>query len=235
MVDPAAVEISNRFSKALNMKHTITLFFALAGAFAQAGLVFESNRVEQHAGFLDERAEAVFRFTNEGDAAVTIQRLQSTCGCTVPQLDKRVYAPGESGEIKAMFTFGARLGTQHKRVTVITDDRARPVHQLDFVTHIPQWADIQPKLLRWTLEQVPEPKEVRVRVTSPERVELAAPEGERNHFTIEAVPGGTDEQVFLVAPKSTATRVTERLMFSLTVTEDGERRTRDLAIHCLVR
>jgi hypothetical protein len=217
------------------MRILIALFWLTAAALAQAGLVFESTRIEQQAGFLDERSEAVFRFTNEGDAELTIERLQSSCGCTVPQLEKRTYAPGESGEIKALFTFGARLGTQQKRVTVITNEAGRSVHNLEFITHIPVWADIQPKLVRWTVGQEPVPQEVRVRIADPDRVELAPPQGASSRFTIEAVDGGPGERVFRIIPKGTDQRVTERVVFSLIAHEGDAQRTRDLAIHCLVR
>jgi len=38
-----------------------------------------------------------FRFTNAGRADLKITRIKKTCGCTVAELAKQDYAPGESG------------------------------------------------------------------------------------------------------------------------------------------
>jgi hypothetical protein len=40
-----------------------------------------------------------FRFRNAGSAPLKIEGIQSTCRCTVPELDKTEYAPGEQGFI----------------------------------------------------------------------------------------------------------------------------------------
>jgi hypothetical protein len=43
-------------------------------------------------------------FTNTGRASLKITKIKTTCGCTVTQLEKREYAPGESGTIKVTYT-----------------------------------------------------------------------------------------------------------------------------------
>ena len=42
-----------------------------------------------------------------GDEMLKITGVKATCGCTVVQLDKRDYAPGESGVIKVTYTAGS--------------------------------------------------------------------------------------------------------------------------------
>lgn len=201
----------------------------------QAGLVFEETDITIEAGLLDSKVEPVFRFTNEGTKPVVVLDLKSSCGCTVPQLEKKTYAPGESGEIRAVFTFGGRIGLQRKRVTVMTNDPQTPVHQLVFATTIPQWAEVEPKILRWTLEGEPEPREVRLRIHDPERVSVAGDGKDAQHFEMTRKDGGPGEWVFSIVPKDTSARVTERISFTLTATDGEREETRQLAFHCLVR
>ena len=59
----------------------------------------------------DKRPET-FAFRNIGDDPVTIMRVTSSCGCTTPRLDKRTYAPSESGAITARFEIGQRSITR---------------------------------------------------------------------------------------------------------------------------
>ena len=47
-----------------------------------------------------------FRFTNTGRGLLKIGKISRTCGCTVFQLDKKEYAPNETGTIKVIYTSG---------------------------------------------------------------------------------------------------------------------------------
>ena len=53
---------------------------------------------------LDKVVAAKFRFTNVGTTSVKITDLHPSCGCTTAYLEKKEYAPGESGEIEASFS-----------------------------------------------------------------------------------------------------------------------------------
>lgn len=63
-----------------------------------------------------------FEFTNTGDELLEIKNTQSTCGCTVAQLTKKEYKPGESGSIKVTFTASTVTGPVTKQVYVISND-----------------------------------------------------------------------------------------------------------------
>ena len=47
-----------------------------------------------------------FSFTNTGGGLLKIGNISRTCGCTVFQLDKKQYAPNETGVIKVIYTAG---------------------------------------------------------------------------------------------------------------------------------
>jgi len=57
-----------------------------------------------------------FRFTNTGRGLLKIGKISRTCGCTVFQLDKKEYAPGETGTIKVIYTAGKSTATTQKSI-----------------------------------------------------------------------------------------------------------------------
>jgi hypothetical protein len=56
-----------------------------------------------------------FSFTNTGRSLLKIGNISRTCGCTVFQLDKKEYAPNETGVIKVSYTAGKSTGTKKLR------------------------------------------------------------------------------------------------------------------------
>jgi len=71
----------------------------------------------------NKKYDCEFKFKNVGNATLKITRIQSTCGCTVPQLKKKSYAPGESGTIKVTFRTPTRQGKTSKRLFILSNDK----------------------------------------------------------------------------------------------------------------
>ena len=59
-----------------------------------------------------------FRFKNTGSKPLVISNVSASCGCTVPEIPKKPFAPGETGVIKASFNSTGKVGTQSKQVSV---------------------------------------------------------------------------------------------------------------------
>jgi len=74
--------------------------------------------------------EHAFAFRNTGDAPITIQRVGSSCGCTVATPSTRVIHPGKSGEIQASFDSSDFRGPVSKEVFVYTVDPQKPSQTL---------------------------------------------------------------------------------------------------------
>ena len=70
-------------------------------------------------GMIDDtsRKSHTFSFTNTTDQPLSI-RARGSCGCTVPQLTKTSYLPGESGEITVEFNPAGRRGLQTQHVNI---------------------------------------------------------------------------------------------------------------------
>lgn len=67
-----------------------------------------------------------FAFTNLGDSAIVINRVRSTCGCTVPAWPREPIEPGVSGEITVKYNT-AQTGTFMKSVYVYSSAANSPV------------------------------------------------------------------------------------------------------------
>ena len=62
-----------------------------------------------------------FRFTNVGDAPLILTRVSATCGCTTPNWPRMPIAPGESSEIKVIYSARTRHGAFRKAVSVYSN------------------------------------------------------------------------------------------------------------------
>jgi len=67
-----------------------------------------------------------FTFKNLGDKAIVINRVRSTCGCTVPDWPREPVEPGASGEITVKYNT-ATTGTFLKSVVVYSSAANSPV------------------------------------------------------------------------------------------------------------
>jgi hypothetical protein len=218
------------------MRLFMTFFLnLLLAASAFAGLVFEQTEIVHSAGLTEEKTEAVFRFTNTGSEAVTVIDPVSSCGCTVPKLEKKVYQPGESGEIKAVFTYGSRVGVQRKRITLKTIQPSAETHLLTMVTHIPEWVEIEPRVLRWKIGEPASARQIRVKAALPEKVELELPEAAFRYFRLEVEEVAPGSYVLTVTPNTLDVKATEFLRFNAKVTDQGISRNRTFGVHCLIR
>ncbi len=71
-----------------------------------------------------------FTFTNVGQGTLKIDHVQSTCGCTVPELSKKEYAPGETGMVEITFHAPAHAGSVTKHLYIISNDPETPRAEL---------------------------------------------------------------------------------------------------------
>ena len=138
-----------------------------------AGLEWEAVRAEPEVAVGDTRAEAVFKFINTGDTPIKVLKTRSGCGCTTTQLEGDTFEPGASGQLKATFTFGGRVGRQAKQVVVRTDAPDNPVTTLTMSVDIPELVRIKPKLVYWKRDTPRKPQRITVKVVHDEPLIIA--------------------------------------------------------------
>ncbi len=123
----------------------------LLPCFCAGAMNWDAQRIELTAKLADKQAVGVFRFVNAGNTTITITSVKSDCGCTTADLSKQTYAPGEAGEIKAVFTFEGRVGQQDKTIQVTTDDEPTKPVTLMLRVNILEPLTCAPRLLLWRI------------------------------------------------------------------------------------
>lgn len=93
-----------------------------------------------------------FFIRNEGDAALELAEVISSCGCTVASFDKTI-APGETGKVHAELDTQAFLGPISKSITVLTNDAANPRLVLTMQTEVVPVVYAKPGYVRFLFVQ----------------------------------------------------------------------------------
>jgi hypothetical protein len=105
-----------------------TLFsFFIAGLFTlvsfsqgNSEFKFDTETIDYGKIVLDSDGTRIFTFTNIGSEPLIIDRIQSSCGCTVPEKPEKPIMPGEKGEIKVSYDT-KRLGGFSKSITIYSN------------------------------------------------------------------------------------------------------------------
>ena len=116
---------------------------------ASAKLQFDEDRIVHEANLDETEYTAKFAFTNRGNTAVTVKEVHSSCGCTTALPSKRIFEPGESGEISATFDYGQREGKQIKSIRVETDQEEDSRIVLTLEVNIPSVMEVSPSVVMW--------------------------------------------------------------------------------------
>lgn len=187
------------------MLRALRIFYAVTGgAFllstAHAELVFEQTAIELHPAVGDEKAVAHFKYQNKGNKSVAITDVRTSCGCTAASA-KPTAAPGEKSEVTATFSIGDRIGTQHKIITVTTNDPAHQTTQLQLTVFIPELLDLKQALVSWQSNEPPNPKKIIAQAKDPsvKNVDVTSSSPD---FTVKVEPGSANgEYAISVQPK----------------------------------
>lgn len=216
------------------MIHRFAIAFLLCPLVCFAGLEWKQTELSVPAAVGQEKIEAVFEFTNAGDVPIKIIEATSSCGCTVPELEKDTYAPGETGTLKAVFTVGNRTGAQRKVITVTTDDPEQRSTQLLLETNIPELISIRPKMVLWRMDSESVQKEINLHTDPANKVTIVDDAGylEQIKYELVASKETPGDYILLLSPVSTQ----ERLQLQLPVeVELPDGKKSQFRIYVLVR
>jgi hypothetical protein len=105
------------------MRHFFLLLFVWPVAL-WAGPRVEFVETQFDFGVLPQGSTVTHTFSlkNSGDSPLTIESVQTTCGCTAATPTNTLIAPGELAQIQVSFDSQGRLGDMLKHVRVQTND-----------------------------------------------------------------------------------------------------------------
>jgi hypothetical protein len=114
-------------------------------------ITFEANTHDFGEVGPGTRHSFVYKFKNTGDATLKITEVKSPCSCTIPALDKKEYAPGESGEINVTYTAVPTTLPVTKQVWVVSNDKKKPEFELIFRAITVPKVKVQPENFQLSL------------------------------------------------------------------------------------
>jgi len=150
--------ITNRFRCLALTGFSVSAFFPVHGS-----LEWETTEKVVPSGLDSEHVEAAFPFRNAGEDPVVILDIKHSCGCMTEELEKKVYEPGESGQIRVAMDLEGLQGEQVKTVSVYTSENPEMPKILTFITDVPVRYKLRPGILAWKFRS--EPKVRRVNLT----------------------------------------------------------------------
>ncbi len=114
---------------------------------AKSGAKIEVTKAVHDFGDLspDSMNTCYFNFKNVGTETLKIQQVQSTCGCSVPKLDKMEYAPGEEGQVEVRFHAPSVKGSVTKHLYIVSNDPDNPRAQLEIKANVVVLVDVIPE------------------------------------------------------------------------------------------
>jgi Protein of unknown function (DUF1573) len=194
------------------MKLFLFLLSVFAGsAFGQ--LAWETTEQTFNSKPEDKEVVAKYKFANTGAKTVKIQNVRTSCGCTTAALNKTDYAPGESGEIEAKFTFSGRTGRQEKTIMVTTTASPEQSTMLKLHVNIQETVKIEPQVVLWQVGEQPAPKVIHISIAENAAAKVVSVSSDNPALKVkltELIPG--KEYDAQITPDSAAQQATATLM-----------------------
>jgi hypothetical protein len=171
---------------------------------AEAAFQFEQTLVEVTPDFGQERVTAVFRFKNLATPG-SVRNIETSCGCLSANSDKRSYAPGEAGEVTAVFNAKGLSGSVERTITFVSATKGEAPVRLAVRVHVPALVEIEPKMLNWQIGEALTPKTFKVTMQGPDPIRIKSASSSRRNVST-ALKTITEGRVYEieVKPQSTA-------------------------------
>lgn len=94
-----------------------------------------------------------FKFANKGDGLLKITDVSKTCGCTPYTLEKKEYAPNETGILKVEYHAGSQTGSIRKTLHVSSNDQVNPRVELIITAEVVSKINYLPRRLDLVLNK----------------------------------------------------------------------------------
>jgi hypothetical protein len=109
----------------------LLLVFPMFGN-AEEGVRLVCDEPVYEFGTLDQSSVVtnVFKVCNKGDVSFVLKYIRTSCSCTRARSDRRIIGPGETAEIRAVYTAARRRGPQKKAVKLISAQTGDPALML---------------------------------------------------------------------------------------------------------
>ncbi|MBO6513973.1 MAG: DUF1573 domain-containing protein [Phycisphaerales bacterium] len=164
----------------------------VGGPTAKSVLLFKETHVSTGEILDIESVPVEFKFKNTGSEDLEIQLVKPSCGCTVPDMEKTVYKPGESGVLKVTFDPTGKKGTVSRNITIYTNSSIKPVHTIFLQSEVKPVVLTEPRVLAFEMTNKGQSntKDIKIYGRFPEFKVKRATTQDSDVFGIEIVDGG---------------------------------------------
>jgi hypothetical protein len=115
-----------------------------------SNLVFEAENVSAGEILDLETVDVEFTFRNTGSEPLEIRYIKPSCGCTVPELEKTVYEPGERASMRVTLDPKGKNGSLSRLITVYTNSKIKPVHRIFVEANVKPVVITEPRFVTFT-------------------------------------------------------------------------------------
>ena len=122
------------------MKNLLFLFIAMNTSFifsqeVGAKIKFESLEINYGQISKGDNGVRIFKFTNIGSKPLIIDKVYSSCGCTIPKKPSSPIDPGQDDEIQVKYDTN-RVGPIRKTITVLSNAINSPTISLKITGNV---------------------------------------------------------------------------------------------------
>jgi len=122
------------------MKNLLFFFIVLTGSYIfsqEVGPKIEFESLEINYGQISkgDNGVRVFKFTNFGSEPLIINKVYSSCGCTIPKKPSSPIDPGQDDEIQVKYDTN-RVGPIRKIITVLSNATNSPTVSLKITGNV---------------------------------------------------------------------------------------------------
>jgi len=122
------------------MKNILFLFIAMNSSFifsqeVGAKIKFESLEINYGQISKGDNGVRIFKFTNIGSKPLIIDKVYSSCGCTIPKKPSSPINPGQDDEIQVKYDTN-RVGPIRKTITVLSNAINSPTISLKITGNV---------------------------------------------------------------------------------------------------
>lgn len=185
----------------------------MGGLLSAGSLTFQESLKELSPDPNETKVVVDFKFTNKTDKPVNITRFDGGCSCVSVQLSdgKRVYAPGESGVLRANFEVGTFSGTVDKVVALWLegDPEDTPSERVTLRVHIPVVVEVEPKTLKWKIGEKLEPQTVKITMNGDKPTHILEVNGNSDAFShqLKTIEDGRKYELVITPNSTEATKL----------------------------
>ena len=166
------------------------------GPLADSVLLFKETTVSTGTILDIEPVPVEFEFKNTGTQPLEIQLVKPSCGCTVPEMEQKSFAPGETGTMKVTFDPSGKKGAISRVITIYTNSARKPVHTVYVHSFVKNAVIIEPRVLAFDLTQKgsSSTKDIKIYGRFEDFKVTRATTQDPDTFSVEVIDGGKVEK-----------------------------------------